>query len=78
MRYRWTAALNRAFSNVVLRAATSPNGSGDRTGFLNRAFKYIYAVRRLGKRMKAWHRPTYYAVKWTLFGSIFSGIIYFL
>jgi beta-hydroxylase len=78
MRYRWATALNRIFSNVLLRAATSPNETGDRTGFLNRAFKYIYAIRRLGKRIKAWHRPTYYAVKWVLFGSIFAGIVYTL
>jgi beta-hydroxylase len=78
MRYRWAAAFNRAFSNVVLRAAASPNETGDRTGFLNRVFKYIYGIRRFGKRIKAWHRPTYYAVKWFLFGSIFAGIIYAL
>ena len=47
---------------------------GDRTGFLNRAFKYVYAIRRVGKRRKAWHRPTCYVVKWVLFGSIFAGI----
>jgi hypothetical protein len=76
MRYRSVAALNRIFSNVELRTATPPNETGDRTGFPNRAFKYIYAIRRLGKRIKAWHRPTYYAVKWVLFGSIFAGIIY--
>ena len=51
---------------------------GDRTGFLNRAFKYVYAIRRVGKRLKAWHRPTYYAVKWALFGSMFAGIVYAL
>ncbi|AUT72593.1 aspartyl/asparaginyl beta-hydroxylase [Paraburkholderia hospita] len=51
---------------------------GDRTGFLNRAFKYVYAIRRVGKHLKAWHRPTYYAVKWVLFGSIFAGIAYAL
>ncbi|BEU25170.1 aspartyl/asparaginyl beta-hydroxylase domain-containing protein [Paraburkholderia sp. 22B1P] len=78
MYFRWAAALNRMFSNVVMRAASSPNDAGDRTGFLNRAFKYVYAIRRVGKRLKAWHRPTYYLVKWVLFGSIFAGIIYAL
>ena len=78
MYFRWATALNRMFSNVVMRAASSPNEEGDRTGFLNRGFKYLYAVRRVGKRLKAWHRPTYYAVKWALFGTIFAGIIYAL
>ena len=78
MYFRFAAALNRGFSNVVLRAASSPNDEGDRTGFLNRVFKYVYAIRRVGKRLKAWHRPTYYVVKWVLFGSIFAGIVYAL
>jgi beta-hydroxylase len=56
--------------------ATSPNDDGDRTGFLNRVFKYVYAVRRVGKRIKAWHRPTYYVIKWTLFGTTFVGVFY--
>ena len=69
MYFRWAAALNRMFSNIVMRAASSPNEEGDRTGFLNRVFKHVYAIRRVGKRLKAWHR---------LFGSIFAGIVYAL
>ncbi len=76
MRFRWASAMNRAVSNTLMRAAASPNEEGDRTGFLNRVFKYLYAVRRLGKKIKAWHRPTYYLVKWTLFGSIIAGVFY--
>lgn len=76
MYFRWAAWMNRLFAHVVLRAATSPNEACDRTGFLNRAFRYIYAVRRVGKRLKAWHRPTYYVIKWVLFGSLFAGLIY--
>ncbi|MHB9834720.1 hypothetical protein Q8F57_007775 [Paraburkholderia terrae] len=78
MYFRWAAALNRMFSNVVMRAASSPNEERDRTGFLNHAFKYVYAIRRVRKRLKAWHRPTCYVVKWVLFGSIFAGIVYAL
>ncbi|MGY6126892.1 aspartyl/asparaginyl beta-hydroxylase domain-containing protein (plasmid) [Paraburkholderia strydomiana] len=78
MYFRWAAALNRAFANIVLRAASSPNEDGDRIGFLNRAFKYVYVIRRVGKQLKAWHRPTYYVVKWTPFGSIFAGLVYAL
>jgi beta-hydroxylase len=64
MRFQWAAALNRLFAAILLRAATSPNDERDRTGFLNRVFKYLYSVRRVGKRIKAWHRPTYYLIKW--------------
>jgi hypothetical protein len=41
---------------------------------LNRIFNYLYAVRRVGKRLKAWHRPTYYIFKWILFGAIMVGL----
>ncbi|BCZ81846.1 hypothetical protein PTKU64_55210 [Paraburkholderia terrae] len=45
---------------------------------MNRLFKYVYAVRRVGNRIKAWHRPTYYIIKWTLFGTIFVGVFFAL
>ncbi len=31
-------------------------------------FKYIYAIRRVGKRLKARNRTGYYIIKWILFG----------
>lgn len=72
--FRWAAAFNRMFSAIRLRAAASPNEAGDRIGFLNRIFKYLYAVRRVGKRLKAWQRTTYYIFKWILFGAIMVGL----
>jgi len=59
-----------------MRAAASPNEIGDRTGGLNRAFKYLYAVRRVGKRLKAWNRNVYYAVKWAIFAVILLAIFW--
>ncbi|CAB3762116.1 aspartyl/asparaginyl beta-hydroxylase domain-containing protein [Paraburkholderia solisilvae] len=78
MRFRWAAAVNRFVSNTLMRAAASPNETGDRIGLLNRLFKYVYAIRRAGKKIKAWHRPTYYVVKWALFGSIIVGVFYLI
>ena len=78
MRFRWATAMNRFVSHALMRAAASPNDASDRTGVLNRMFKYVYAIRRAGKRVKAWHRPTYYVVKWTLFGSLIAGLLYIL
>jgi beta-hydroxylase len=76
MRYRWAAALNRVIGGALLRAAASPNETGDRTGALNRLFRYLYAVRRAGKRLKAWNRTVYYVVKWVLFGGIALAIFW--
>ncbi|RAF76478.1 lipid A hydroxylase LpxO, partial [Burkholderia multivorans] len=58
------------------RAAASPNEIGDRTGGLNRAFRYLYMIRLAGKRLKAWNRTVYYIVKWALFGGIAVAIFW--
>ena len=76
MRYRWTQAVNHWFGRHLVGAAASPNDAGDRTGGLNRVFKYIYSIRIVGKRLKAWNRYVYYAVKWALFGGILLWILW--
>ncbi|OWT61836.1 lipid A hydroxylase LpxO [Candidimonas nitroreducens] len=76
MKYRWAQAVNNAIGGFLMRAAASPNEIGDRTGGLNRAFKYLYAVRRVGKRLKAWNRNVYYAVKWAIFAVILLAIFW--
>ena len=68
MRYRWTQAVNHWLGRNLMSAATAPNEEGDRTGGVNKMFKYIYAIRRVGKRLKAWNRTGYYIIKWILFG----------
>ncbi len=64
---RW---INKAVAWTLMRAAASPNETGDPTGGLNHAFGYLYQVRLVGKRMKAWNRRAYYTFKWSLYGSI--------
>ncbi|VBC15667.1 beta-hydroxylase [Burkholderia pseudomallei] len=76
MKYRWAQAVNGAIGGGLMRAAASPNETGDRTGGLNRLFRYLYAVRRVGKRLKAWNRTVYYALKWALFGGILIAILW--
>jgi len=49
-----------------MAAAVSPNMGEDKTGNINKAFKYVYSVRLLGKRIKAYDRNVYYAVKYAL------------
>ncbi|MGB1272130.1 MAG: hypothetical protein ACPG5T_08655 [Endozoicomonas sp.] len=41
---------------------------------MNKAFLYLYQIRLLGKRIKAWNRTVYYLIKWLLF----LGILYAL
>ncbi|SDV48278.1 lipid A hydroxylase LpxO [Chitinasiproducens palmae] len=75
LKYRWAASVNHWFAKHLLAAAASPNEAGDRTGGLNRAFKYVYQIRLVGKRLKAWDRRVYYLVKWALFGGIAALIV---
>ncbi|PIJ49978.1 aspartyl beta-hydroxylase [Erwinia sp. OLTSP20] len=70
MRYRWTQAVNHWCGRHLVGAAAAPNQEGDRTGGINRAFKYIYSIRKVGKRLKQWNKPIYYLIKWILFASI--------
>jgi beta-hydroxylase len=70
LKYRWASAVNRWFAKNLLAAASSPNDAGDKTGGINRAFKYIYQIRVIGKRLKAWDKRVYYLVKWAIFGGL--------
>lgn len=76
MKFAWAQAFIRITGGFLLRAAASPNELGDRTGGLNRVFRYVYSVRLAGKRLKARNRTAYYVVKWCLFGAIAVVIVW--
>lgn len=76
MKYSWAQKVNHWAGRHLLSAATAPNDEQDRTGGINRVFKYFYAIRKVGKRLKAWNKPIYYLIKWTLFGGI-AALIFF-
>ncbi|HWK62379.1 MAG TPA: lipid A hydroxylase LpxO [Eoetvoesiella sp.] len=75
MKYRWAAAVNHWFARNVMAAASSPNDDNDRTGGLNRSFKYIQKFRLAGKRLKQKNKPLYYIIKWLLLAGIPIGLI---
>jgi len=64
--------INTVFSNGVMSASATKNVEGDKVGILNKAFSYLYQVRILGKRIKAWNKPVYYALQYGLY----LGLIY--
>jgi beta-hydroxylase len=68
-------ALNRWVCRRIIKESATENSAGDRVGVFNRAFGQIYKVRLLGKRMKAWNRQVYYAVKYSLIGLLLAGIV---
>jgi len=57
---------NKFFGWFIMAAAASPNIGNDKTGNINKIFKYIYSIRLLGKRIKAYNRNLYYGLKYAL------------
>lgn len=75
MKWRWAQAINHWVGATLMSAASSPNDEGDRTGAINRIFKYIYALREGGQRLKKRSRKLYYALKYLVIIAIFAAII---
>ncbi len=57
---------NKFFGWFIMAAAASPNMGDDKTGNINKVFRYIYSIRLVGKKLKAYNRNLYYAVKYAL------------
>jgi beta-hydroxylase len=69
---RW---INRVIGHGMIRAAATQNVPGEHVGVLNHIFAYLYQIRALGIRIKEWHKPLYYLLKWLLIGAIGYAIV---
>ena len=69
-------ALNAFFSNTIMKAASSPNNEADRTGFINKIFKYFHMLREAGQALKRKNRRLYYLLKWLVFIAIICLIVF--
>jgi beta-hydroxylase len=67
--------VNRWVSRHIINESATQNEEGERVGWLNRIFSYVYHVRLVGKQMKAWNKRVYYAVKYLLIGGILSAFL---
>lgn len=76
MRYRWAQAFNRWCGRTLMTAASSPNEGGDRTGGINKLFRFIWHAGRYRRRFKAWNRTAYYLTKAGLIVSAGALIFY--
>lgn len=63
MRYHWAQAINRWLGRTLMTAASSPNETGDKTGGINKAFRYVWLAGQYRRKLKAWSRPLYYTIK---------------
>jgi beta-hydroxylase len=70
---RW---FNHFFASHVMAAASSQNTEVEAVGGINRFFQYAYQVRLRAKKLKASHRPVYYAGKWLLIGGVLWALFW--
>ena len=75
LRSRAMTAVNRWVSKHIINESATQNEEGERVGWLNRIFSYVYHVRLAGKQMKAWNKRVYYAVKYLLIGGILAAFL---
>ena len=68
-------AVNRWVTRHIIKESATENEEGERIGWLNRIFGSVYQVRLAGKRMKAWNKRAYYAVKYLLIGGILAAFL---
>jgi len=66
--------LNSFLSRFLLAAAATKNMEGDKVGILNKAFGYVYQIRIVGKKLKAFNKPLYYFIEYTLYVALLYWI----
>lgn len=67
---------NKFFGWFIMASAASPNMGDDKTGNINKVFKYIYSIRLVGKKLKAYNLRLYYVVKYLLFALILWALFF--
>ncbi|KDF41028.1 lipid A hydroxylase LpxO [Enterobacter kobei] len=75
MKWGWSQAVNHWVGTTLMSAASSPNDENDRTGGINRIFKYVHAGRERGQRLKKRNRKAYYALKYLCISAIFAALL---
>jgi beta-hydroxylase len=76
LKTRVMQAVNRWVSRHIIKESATENETGDPIGAFNKVFGYVYHVRLLGKRMKAWNKNAYYTLKYSIMGAIVAGIFF--
>ena len=75
LKTRFMTNMNRWVMHHIVKATTTQNVDGEKVGFVNKAFAFIYPIRMVGKRMKAWNRRVYYTVKYALVAALLAAIL---
>src|SRR5262245_34469175 len=75
LRTRAMQAVNRWVSRHIIKESATENEAGERIGVFNKIFGYVYHVRLLGKRMKAWNKNVYYTLKYSVVGLLLLAFL---
>ena len=75
MKYGFMTAMNRRVSHHIVKASATQNMEGERVGVLNRMFGGLYKIHLVGRRIKAWNRKAYYALKYALMLAVLGLIV---
>ncbi|MGX4643947.1 lipid A hydroxylase LpxO [Massilia sp. SYSU DXS3249] len=76
MRYRWMQAINRWLGRTMMTAASSPNETGDQTGFVSKAFRISHTMGQYRRRYKAWNLRAYQLTKLALVAALVAFIVW--
>jgi beta-hydroxylase len=68
--------INEIFSRVVVAASATKNIKGDKVGLLNRIFSYVYQISVFGKKIKAFNKPLYKFLQYSLYAAIIYWIFF--
>ena len=74
LRSRLVRRINHFVMDHVVKATATQNVDNEKVGALNHVFSVAYRVRLLGKRIKAYNQPLYYAIKYALLGALLYAI----
>jgi beta-hydroxylase len=75
MKFKFMTRLNRWVSRHIIKASATDNAEGERVGWLNRLFSYLYEVHLAGRRIKDWNRNVYYGLKYLLLGAVAAALL---
>ncbi|EDY87199.1 peptide-aspartate beta-dioxygenase [gamma proteobacterium HTCC5015] len=76
MRGPVSAWFNRSVGRALGKLTESPNTEADRTGGLNKIFRYVYKFREFAKAFKARNKPAYTLTKYSLFALLIYAIFF--
>jgi beta-hydroxylase len=76
MRYRWAQAVNDWLGRHLMRAAASPNETGDEVGGISKLFQWVWVAGQYRRRLKAFSKPLYLCVKSGLIAGVVLSVIY--